>query len=217
MKPVVVLVGRPNVGKSTLFNRLTRSRAALVADVPGLTRDRQYGDGKMGDRPYLVVDTGGIVEAVTIVSQDTDRRDLKRFVTAQTREALVEGDAIILVVDGREGLHPVDRTLVTDMRRLGKPVWLAVNKTEGLDPDVALSEFHGLGLGEPSAISAAHGEGVEQMILRVLATLPISEETALGGDVPRIAVIGKPNAGKSVTSQAPVGSSALRPRRAPQK
>src|SRR3989344_5918232 len=124
MKQVVVLVGRPNVGKSTLFNRLTRSRAALVSDVPGVTRDRQYGDGGIGDKPYFVVDTGGIVEGVAMAtaSPDGDRSEMRKLISMQTREALTEGDAIILIVDGREGLPPVDRELATDIRRLGKPV-----------------------------------------------------------------------------------------------
>ncbi|MHB8533914.1 MAG: GTPase, partial [Sulfuricaulis sp.] len=155
MKPVVVLVGRPNVGKSTLFNRLTRSRAALVADAPGLTRDRQYGDGRIGDRPYYVVDTGGVV---TSLATARERGDVVSHVAAQVRAALAEADAVILLVDGREGVNPIDYQIVSDLRRNGKPIWIAVNKAEGRDPATAVAEFHALGFGEPLAISASHGE-----------------------------------------------------------
>jgi GTP-binding protein len=202
MKPVVVIVGRPNVGKSTLFNRLTRSRAALVADAPGLTRDRQYGDGRIGDRPYLVVDTGGVVESLSAV---TGRQTLAAHVAAQVRAALAEADAVILLVDGRAGLHPADRELASDLRRHGKPVWLAVNKAEGREPATVAAEFHALGLGEPMAISAAHGDGVEALMHQVLAGLPVTEEAAPEEGVPRIAVIGKPNVGKSTLVNALLG------------
>jgi len=202
MKPVVVLVGRPNVGKSTLFNRLTRSRAALVADVPGLTRDRQYGDGRIGDRPYFVVDTGGIVASLASAKE---QGDVSSHVAVQVRAALAEADAVILLVDTREGIHPVDRELATDLRRHGKPVWVAVNKSEGYDPSTAVAEFHAFGLGEPMAISATHGDGVEELMQRVLGSLPLSEETEPEEGVPRIAVIGKPNVGKSTLVNALLG------------
>lgn len=202
MKPVVVLVGRPNVGKSTLFNRLTRSRAALVADAPGLTRDRQYGDGRIGDRPYFVVDTGGIV---TISSSAKNHGDMTSHVAAQVRAALAEADVVILLVDGRAGIHPVDRELATDLRRHAKPVSVAVNKTEGRDPASAVAEFYALGLGEPLAVSSAHGEGVDELMQRVLAVLPVVEETAQAEGIPRIAVIGKPNVGKSTLVNALLG------------
>ena len=202
MKPVIVLIGRPNVGKSTLFNRLTRSRTALVADAPGLTRDRQYGDGRIGDRPYFVVDTGGVVSGLTAVK---DRGDVKSGVTSQVRTALTEADAVILIVDAREGIHPADHELVADLRRQGKPVWIAVNKTEGREPATAVAEFYALGLGEPVAISAAHGQGVEELIQQVLDKLPVEEEIAAEENVPRIAVIGKPNVGKSTLVNALLG------------
>ncbi|HYA36932.1 MAG TPA: ribosome biogenesis GTPase Der [Candidatus Methylomirabilis sp.] len=202
MKPVVVLVGRPNVGKSTLFNRLTRSRAALVADAPGLTRDRQYGDGRVGDRPYLVVDTGGVVDRLMTVKE---RQTVASHVASQVRAALAEADAVIMLADGREGLHPTDRELAVDLRRHGKPVWLAVNKAEGRDPDTAVAEFHALGLGEPMAVSAAHGDGVNELMQRILAGLPVTEEAAPEEGVPRIAVIGKPNVGKSTLVNALLG------------
>ena len=202
MKPVVVIVGRPNVGKSTLFNRLTRSRAALVADAPGLTRDRQYGDGRVGDRPYLIVDTGGVVDRLTSIKE---RQTVTSHVASQVRAALAEADAVILLVDGREGLHPAERELAVDLRRHGKPVWLAVNKAEGRDPDSAVAEFHALGIGEPVAVSAAHGDGVSELMQRVLAGLPVTEEAPPEEGVPRIAVIGKPNVGKSTLVNALLG------------
>jgi GTP-binding protein len=202
MKPVVVLIGRPNVGKSTLFNRLTRSRSALVADAPGLTRDRQYGDGRIGDRPYFVVDTGGIV---TGLSGAKDREDVSSGVATQVRTALTEADTVILIVDALEGIHPVDRVLAADLRRLGKPVWLAVNKAEGRDPATVTGEFYALGFGEPAAISAAHGEGVAELVRRVLEKLPVTEETGPEEGIPRIAVIGKPNVGKSTLVNALLG------------
>jgi GTP-binding protein len=202
MKPVVVLIGRPNVGKSTLFNRLTRSRSALVADAPGLTRDRQYGDGRIGDRPYFVVDTGGVVIGLAAAK---DREDVLSGVAIQVRTALTEADAVILIVDALEGIHPVDRVLAADLRRLGKPVWLAVNKTEGRDPATVTGEFYALGFGEPAAISAAHGEGVAELTQRVLEKLPVEEEIEPDQSVPRIAVIGKPNVGKSTLVNALLG------------
>jgi GTPase len=202
MKPVVVLIGRPNVGKSTLFNRLTRSRSALVADAPGLTRDRQYGDGRIGDRPYFVVDTGGVV---TGLAASKDREDVLSGVAIQVRTALTEADTVIMIVDALEGIHPVDRVLAADLRRLGKPVWLAVNKTEGREPAMVTGEFYALGFGEPAAISAAHGEGVDELIRRVLEKLPVAEEIEPDQNVPRIAVIGKPNVGKSTLVNALLG------------
>jgi len=206
MKPVVALVGRPNVGKSTLFNRLTRSRSALVADIPGLTRDRQYGDGRVGNRPFLVIDTGGVVETLHVAAADTGLRDQ---IVAQTRQALAEADSVILLTDARAGIHPIDRVLAADLRRLGKPLVVAVNKAEGVDPALATAEFHALGLGAPLAVSAAHGDGIEALVERALAPLPApvpaAEEAAR--DIPHIAVIGRPNAGKSTLVNALLGES----------
>ena len=210
MKPVVAIIGRPNVGKSTLFNRLTRSRAALVADIPGLTRDRQYGDGRVGDRSYLVVDTGGVVEALAMrPSGSSEAPVLRDQVMAQTRQALTEADAVIFLVDARAGVQPIDRELAADLRRLGKFLVLAVNKAEGLDPAMAAAEFHVLGLGGPYCISASHGDGVENLMQQALSALPpvipTTNDTATA--VPRIAVIGRPNAGKSTLVNALLGES----------
>ena len=198
MKPVIVLVGRPNVGKSTLFNALTRSRDALVADEPGLTRDRQYGNGVVGDRPYLVVDTGGI-------AGETDA--LKTIMSAQTHQAMEEADAIIFLVDGRAGSNATDRSIADTLRRLGKPVVLAVNKTEGMDPAVVTAEFHVFGLGSPAAISAAHGGGLTELMLRVLTDLPrvVEDPDDQESTTPRIAVAGRPNVGKSTLVNAMLG------------
>ena len=203
MKPVVVLVGRPNVGKSTLFNRLTRSRAAIVADVPGLTRDRQYGNGLMGDRPYWVVDTGGISDRLE--SGATPSATLPALTADQTRIAVNEADAVVFMLDGRTGPVGADQEIADTLRRLNKPVTVAVNKLEGADATVALAEFHRLGLGAPLALSAAHGEGVADLMEQVLAPLPKVEEPPVPYDLPRVAVVGRPNVGKSTLVNALLG------------
>ncbi len=196
MKPVIALVGRPNVGKSTLFNVLTRRRDALVADEPGLTRDRQYGDGRVGDRPYLVVDTGGLGDEHDV---------LRSLMTAQTKQAIGEADAVIFLVDGRAGLNALDRRIAEQLRRLGKPVRLAVNKTEGLDADLAAAEFNELALGQPWPIAAAHGQGVQSLLFDLLAELPHAVEVTDAQECPRIAVAGRPNVGKSTLINALLG------------
>ncbi|WP_018717262.1 ribosome biogenesis GTPase Der [Arhodomonas aquaeolei] len=193
MDPVIALVGRPNVGKSTLFNYLTRSRDALVADYPGLTRDRQYGLGRVGGRAYIVVDTGGVGE---------DEAGINQGMQGQARQAVAEADAVLLLVDGRTGLTGADEALAATLRRAGKTVWLVVNKTDGVDPRLAVTDFHALGIGEPRAIAAAHGRGVPALMDEVLAALPAEG----AGDHPpvdeaqdaiRVAVVGRPNVGKS--------------------
>jgi GTP-binding protein len=203
MKPVIVLVGRPNVGKSTLFNRLTRARDALVADIPGVTRDRQYGEGRRGDRPYLLVDTGGVVEDLGAAHQRS--ASIETHMREQTRQAVEEGDSIVFIVDGREGLTPADRELANFLRRSGKPVVVAVNKAEGMEPSTITAEFHALGLGAPAAISAQHGDGVDELIAEVLRDLPRAEEAELSADIPRIAIAGRPNVGKSTLVNAMLG------------
>ena len=193
MLPTLVLVGRPNVGKSTLFNRLTASRAALVADYPGLTRDRHYGRGRGGDRPYLVVDTGGF--------EPEARSGIMRAMAGQTQTAIAEADAVIFLVDGREGLTGEDRTIADLLRRSGRPVLLAVNKSEGLAPERVSAEFHELALGTPLPISSAHGENVRELVEHALAVCPApavdDEATADQGKRIRVAIVGRPNVGKS--------------------
>ena len=190
MLPVIALVGRPNVGKSTLFNVLTGTRDAIVADIPGLTRDRQYGFGRVGPMPYVVIDTGGLVE--NPVGIETQMRE-------QTEQAVEEADRLVFIADVREGLTPADHFVLRELRRSGKPVTLALNKGEGLDLDFVGGDFHSLGLGEPMLISAAHGQGCEELMEHVLAGLepePAAAEDP-SKEAIRIAIIGRPNVGKS--------------------
>jgi GTPase len=197
LKPVIALVGRPNVGKSTLFNRLTRSRDAIVHDLPGVTRDRHYGDGRLGGRPYLVIDTGGLEPAAEGVYIEMAR---------QAEQAIAESDAVIFVVDGRAGLAPGDRAIAANLRKTKARLHLAVNKTEGMQAHTAVAEFHELGLGEPAAISAAHGEGVSELLDLVLEAFPETEETRDEEQGhPRVAIVGRPNVGKSTLVNALVG------------
>ena len=190
MKPTIVLVGRPNVGKSTLFNRLTRTRDALVADQPGLTRDRHYGVGRGGERDYLVVDTAGFDP----VAKDGIMHEMAR----QAEQAIAEADVLLFLVDGRVGLTPHDENIAARLRRAGRPVHLVVNKAEGLDRAVVAADFHALGLGDPLPVSAAHGDGVRQLIDFVLAPFPLDDEKESSEDEgPRVAIVGRPNVGKS--------------------
>lgn len=191
MLPVIALVGRPNVGKSTLFNRLTRSREALVADQPGLTRDRLYGTGKMGGKSYLVIDTGGL---------DDEQGGIEELVAEQSLTAVREADAILFLVDGREGLTALDETLAARLRRHGKPTFVVANKMEGLDSTLRVADFHRLGLGPPHPVSSAHGEGVPELLDAVLACLPEAEQGESqdqDGQGIKVAVAGRPNVGKS--------------------
>jgi GTP-binding protein len=198
LKPIIVLVGRPNVGKSTLFNRLTHSRDALVADVPGLTRDRHYGAGRMGDKPFLVVDTGGLEPAA--------KEGVLAAMARQTKAALAEADAVVFITDAREGLTAQDRRIAEELRRLGRPVLLAANKCEGLEPSLATAEFHELGMGEPIPVSAAHGEGIRNLVDIALQDFPVEEEEPVTeASVPKIAVVGRPNVGKSTLVNTLVG------------
>ena len=198
MKPILALVGRPNVGKSTLFNRLTRSRDAIVVDVPGVTRDRHYGDGRLGDRPFLAIDTGGL--------EPTAKEGIFAEMARQTEQAIAEADAVILVVDARSGLLPADRQIAERLRLLQKRVWIAANKSEGLASDAATSEVHELALGVPAAISAAHGEGVKDLLEAVLADFPAAADAPPAEDNhPRVAIVGRPNVGKSTLVNALVG------------
>jgi len=196
MLPVIALVGRPNVGKSTLFNRLTRSRDALVANQPGLTRDRQYGTGQLGKRPYLVIDTGGI-------SGDLDGID--GLMERQVRAAIDEADHLVFLLDGRDGLTSGDEIIAEQLRRTGKPITVAINKSENLDWNALKADFYVLGLGEPHPMAAAHGRGVKSVINGVLDAFPAeesdSDEQDESGELQekgvQIALVGRPNVGKS--------------------
>lgn len=199
MKPTLVLVGRPNVGKSTLFNRLTRTRDALVADLPGLTRDRHYGHGRLGHKPFLVVDTGGF--------EPLAKSGIVHEMARQAEAAIAEGDVILFMVDARTGLAPQDKEIAHLLRRAGRPVHLVVNKAEGMARAVVGAEFHELGMGEPRVISGAHGEGVRELLDLALAPYGADEdgESAQPGQGPRVAIVGRPNVGKSTLINALLG------------
>lgn len=190
-KPTIAIVGRPNVGKSTLFNRLTRSRDALVADVPGLTRDPKVGIGRVGDAGYIVIDTGGI--------DDSAEDALSGQVAAHALAAAGDCDAVILLVDGRAGINANDEMVAQRLRSAGLRTYLAVNKSEGHDPDLVSSEFARLGYADVHAISATHGDGVTTLMESVTAGWPDRESYQSGADDARVrvAVIGRPNVGKS--------------------
>jgi len=196
MLPVIALVGRPNVGKSTLFNRLTRTRDALVADQPGLTRDRQYGIGRLGPSPYIVIDTGGLSGV---------REGLDPLMENQVMQAIEEADHLLFMVDGREGRNASDEGIAERLRRTGKPVTLVVNKSENLDQNTAAADFYGLTSSEPVAIAAAHGRGVKTLIEGVLATLPPATLPEEEEERIRIAVVGRPNVGKSTLINRLIG------------
>lgn len=193
MLPVVALVGRPNVGKSTLFNALTRTRDALVADMPGVTRDRHYGVCRLAARPFVLVDTGGL---------SGERVDIDQLTERQVQLAIDEAAVCVLLVDAREGLLPQDRLILERLRRTGKPVLLAVNKTDGMDAGVAMAEFSVLGIAAGFAVSAAHSRGIDALLAAMLPLLPPDvDETGLAADDEaagmRVAIVGRPNVGKS--------------------
>jgi GTPase len=199
MLPTIVLVGRPNVGKSTLFNRMTRTRDALVADLPGLTRDRHYGRGMGASKPYLVVDTGGFEPlADTGILQEMAK---------QTLLAIDEADVVIFIVDGRNGLAPQDKVIADKLRKSQRPILLAVNKTEGMQRAIVSAEFFELGLGDPLSISSAHGEGVKDLVELALEAFPEpeDEEELERNKTPKIAIVGRPNVGKSTLVNALLG------------
>ncbi len=200
MLPTLVIVGRPNVGKSTLFNRLTRSRAALVADFPGLTRDRHYGRARVGDRSFLVVDTGGF--------EPVAKEGILFEMARQTHQAIAEADVVVFIVDARDGLTRQDRDIADLLRRSGQRVVVAANKAEGLAPGRAALEFYELGLGEPHPVSAAHGDNVDalaELALSLVPAHPAEPELAENRDAIKVAVIGRPNVGKSTLVNALLG------------
>jgi len=191
MLPVIALVGRPNVGKSTLFNQLTRTRDALVADMPGLTRDRKYGRAQLRERAAIVIDTGGITG---------EEEGIDEAMAKQSRLAMQEADLVLLLCDARDGLTPIDERVARDLRTMNKPTLLVVNKIDGLNMDLVVPEFYALGLGEPQPIAAAHGRGVLQLTDEMLSRLPVAAELSpeeLAAQGIRMAIVGRPNVGKS--------------------
>jgi GTP-binding protein len=191
MLPVVALVGRPNVGKSTLFNVLTRSRDALVADLPGVTRDRHYGICRLAERHFVLVDTGGLAD---------DQEGLAGLTARQVDMAIAEADVLVFVVDARDGLLPTDQAILERLRRTSKPMLLAINKIDGLDEAMALSDFARLGVAAPLPLAASHGHGTLQLVKAIEARLPEGEPELAAGDVEggvRVAIVGRPNVGKS--------------------
>ncbi len=206
MKPVIAVVGRPNVGKSTLFNRMTKSRDAIVADFSGLTRDRHYGDGRLADREYIVVDTGGF--------EPDSATGIVKEMAKQTRQAVAEADAVIFVVDVRAGVSAQDHDIARYLRTANKKVFLAANKAEGMSESPLLGEFYELGMGEPHPVSSAHGQGIRSLLDAVLADFPFDEDaedddgTSEQGPI-RLAVAGRPNVGKSTLINTWLGEERL--------
>jgi len=204
MKPVIALVGRPNVGKSTLYNRLTKTRDAIVADFPGLTRDRHYGNARLGRREFIVIDTGGF--------EPDANAGIYKEMAKQTRQAVAESDLVLFVLDARAGLCAQDHDIANYLRKLDQPCLLVANKAEGMEAGAQLAEFYELGLGEVVAVSAAHGQGIRSMIEAALERLPWLDEaeSAVADDlVIKLAVAGRPNAGKSTLINAWLGEERL--------
>ncbi len=203
MKPVLALVGRPNVGKSTLFNRLTKSRDAIVADYAGLTRDRHYGNGKHGKHEYIVIDTGGF--------EPTAESGIYKEMAKHTRQAVAEADIVIFIVDGREGISAQDYDIANYLRKLGKPTILTANKAEGLKEGHQVSDFYALGLGDVMPISASHGQGMKELLTLAFAPLNLSDEPEEVVDTGaiKLAVAGRPNVGKSTLINTWLGEERL--------
>ena len=204
MKPVLALVGRPNVGKSTLFNRLTKTRDAIVADFAGLTRDRHYGNARLGKHEFIVIDTGGF--------EPDASAGIYKEMARQTQQAVAEADIVVFVVDAREGLSAQDHDIANYLRRLGKPCLLVANKAEGMREGAQLAEFYELGLGEVLPVSAAHGQGIRSMVEMALEPLHLDEqedEAEAEDGVIRLAVAGRPNVGKSTLINTWLGEERL--------
>ncbi len=195
MLPVFAIVGRPNVGKSTLFNRLTRSRNALISAVPGTTRDRQFGDVHWEDRHFIIVDTGGLTEETDVVGD---------LITKQAEVAIADADKILFVIDGRAGVTPEDQLIARSLRKMGKPVFLVMNKTDGIDQHAILSEGHELGMGKPIGIAAVHGHGIDQLVQTLLPE-PNANETVEDDGRIKLAIVGRANVGKSTLTNRILG------------
>ncbi|MBL4647800.1 MAG: ribosome biogenesis GTPase Der [Gammaproteobacteria bacterium] len=204
MLPVIAIVGRPNVGKSTLFNRLTKTRNALVIDIPGVTRDRQYGQGKVGSSPYIVIDTGGICGELSAEGLD-------EHISRQAQIAIEESDCVLFLVDGRQGLSNADQTIARQLRQINKKAFVVVNKTDGIDESTALSDFYSLGFHyAPIPIAASHGRGVNVLMEMVCETFPQEEEQPLSASNTqpkgiKIAIVGRPNVGKTTLANRMLG------------
>jgi len=187
--PLIAIIGRPNVGKSTLFNRILGVKAAIVDDVPGVTRDRHYADGTYCARPFRLVDTGGLEPSATA--------GMIALIKHQSQLAIAEADILILLMDGRAGLTPADHEIVDLLRGAKKPVFVAINKIDTPKTESLLADFYRLGFDQLHPVSAEHGLGVDELLEAIMPLLPDPEEETAGSDVPRIAVIGRPNVGKS--------------------
>ena len=205
MKPVLALVGRPNVGKSTLFNRLTKSRDAIVADFAGLTRDRHYGNARFDKHEFIVIDTGGF--------EPTADNGIYKEMARQTQQAVAEADVVVFVVDARGGISAQDHDIANYLRRLGKPTILVANKAEGMKEGAQLVEFYELGLGEVLPVSASHGQGIRDMMAQALAPLNLADpdDDADNADdgIIKLAVAGRPNVGKSTLINTWLGEERL--------
>lgn len=195
MLSVVAIVGHPNVGKSTLFNRLTRSRDALISSYPGMTRDRQYGEVDLDDRRFILIDTGGMTD---------EGDDMGRLITQQALQAIHEADKVIFLVDARAGITPEDKSIAETLRKSRKPIVLAVNKTEGLDPSTSTTDAHELGLGIPIAIAAVHGRGTSEL-LHALFPEAIGTHITTESQTIKLAIVGRPNVGKSTLTNRMLG------------
>ncbi len=196
MLPVIAIVGRPNVGKSTLFNCLTQSRAALVSDFPGMTRDRQYGEANIADHRFIVIDTGGLTE---------EKNDLDKLMVQQAEQAIQEADKVIFLVDVKAGVMPSDQAIAEKIRALKKNIVLVVNKAEGLDSDLAVADFFQLGFGTPQAISSAHGRGITELVQTLFQDYAAEEEVEPANAGIKLAIIGRPNVGKSTLTNRMLG------------
>lgn len=198
MLPVVAIVGRPNVGKSTLFNRLTRTRDALISAYPGTTRDRQYGEVHLDDRHFIIVDTGGITDETDVVGQ---------LITKQARQAIADADKVLFLIDARAGVLPEDKMIAEALRRSGKPIILAVNKTEGLDPNISVADAYELGIGTPTPIAAVHGTGIHALVESIFPAVSKQETTQDKEEENsiKLAIVGRPNVGKSTLTNRMLG------------